>query len=189
MPFEFSRLDIPDVILVEATTFHDSRGYLKEVYRRSLFVPDGIAVPFVQDNISRSQRGVLRGLHYQRDPLAQAKLVSVVRGEVFDVAVDVRGGSSTYGRWVSVVLSDANHRMLFIPAGFAHGFCVLSDEADVWYKVDVEYAPELEGGIRWNDPDLGIPWPIETPILSRRDASLPSLRDAVTDFPFSQRPA
>ena len=186
MPFRFSRLEIPGLVLVESTAFEDRRGFLKEGYRFSTFTSGGVTATFVQDNLSRSRHGVIRGLHYQRPPRAQSKLVGVIRGEIFDVAVDIREGSPTYGRWTSVVLSDRNHQMFFIPAGFAHGFCVLSDEADVWYKVDAEHAPELEGGIIWNDPDLGIEWPVADPVLSTRDVSLPRLRDATHGFQYGQ---
>ena len=182
MPFRVARLAIPDVVLVEAVMFRDHRGFFKETYRASEFASAGIAAPFVQDNVSRSRKGVLRGLHYQRSPRHQAKLVGVTRGEVFDVAVDLRDGSASYGRWVAAVLSDENHRMLFIPAGFAHGFCTLSDEADVTYKATAEYAPDLEGGIVWNDPDLGVRWPIDNPVLSSRDAALPRFRDSDHGF-------
>jgi dTDP-4-dehydrorhamnose 3,5-epimerase len=152
------------------------------LYKRSEFARNGIAAAFVQDNLSHSVRGVLRGLHYQKRAVAQAKLVSVIRGEIFDVAVDIRKGSPTYGRSVSTVLSRANGRMLYVPEGFAHGFCVLSDEADVLYKVTAEYSPENERGILWSDPQLGIDWPVKEPILSQRDANLPLLRDADNDF-------
>jgi dTDP-4-dehydrorhamnose 3,5-epimerase len=175
-------LEIAGVILVEAAAFGDERGFFAELYRRSEFARNGIAGVFVQDNLSHSVRGVLRGLHYQKRPAAQAKLVSVIRGEVFDVAVDIRKGSPTYGRSVSIILSRANGRMLYVPEGFAHGFCVLSDEADVLYKVTAEYSPENERGILWSDPQLGIDWPIEKPVLSPRDAHLPLLRDADNDF-------
>jgi len=178
MPFTFTRLEIPEVLLVEAKTFGDARGFFIETYKRSDFVTQGISHPFVQDNYSHSIRGVLRGLHYQKEPAAQGKLVAVVRGEIVDVAVDIRHGSPTYGRWVSVILSDTNHQMLYVPVGFAHGFCVLSAEADVVYKATAEYAPELERGIRWDDPALGIRWPVHDPILSPNDTRLPPLQQA-----------
>jgi dTDP-4-dehydrorhamnose 3,5-epimerase len=129
----------------------------------------------VQDNWSRSVGGSLRGLHYQRAPKAQAKLVSVVRGEIFDVVVDIRRGSPTFGRWLGVELSDRSRKMLYVPVGFAHGFCVLSELADVLYKVSAEYDPELESGIVWNDPRLAVSWPVEEPLLSARDSRLPYL--------------
>lgn len=182
MPFEFQRLDIPDVILIHAQRFVDPRGALAETYKQSVFATHGIAETFVQDNLSQSVRDVIRGLHYQSPPKAQAKLVMALRGEVFDVAVDIRRGSPTFGRWVGVRLSAQRLDMLYIPAGFAHGYCALSDQVDVLYKVTHEYAPELDRGIRWNDPDIGIRWPVEHPILSAKDEHLPRLKDA--DLPF-----
>jgi dTDP-4-dehydrorhamnose 3,5-epimerase len=182
MSFHFQRLYIPDVILVEPRTLRDQRGYFVELYKRSEFAANGIADEFVQDNRSHSVRGTLRGLHYQSPPQAQAKLAMALHGEVFDVAVDIRRGSPTYGQWVGTVLSDRNFHMLYIPVGFAHGFCVLSEEADLAYKVTAEYAPELDRGILWNDPAIGIEWPIVEPLLSSRDSHLPLLEDADVDF-------
>jgi dTDP-4-dehydrorhamnose 3,5-epimerase len=182
VPFEFEPQGIPGVILVRARAFPDQRGFFMESYRRSQFVARGIRQEFVQDNLSHSTRGVLRGLHYQKAPHAQGKLVMVLRGEIFDVAVDIRRGSPTFGRWVGVVLSGENRTMVYVPEGFAHGFCVLSDEADVLYKVTAEYAPEYERGIRWDDPDLAIHWPVAVPVLSEKDARMPALRDADIDF-------
>ena len=178
MSFRFQRQSIPEVMIVEPLAMKDQRGFFMETYKRSEFVANGISDEFVQDNYSHSVCGVLRGLHYQRPPKAQGKLVMVLRGEVFDVAVDIRTGSPTFGQWVGVALSYANVRMLYIPAGFAHGFCVLSKEADFVYKVTAEYAPELDRGILWNDPAIGIRWPISEPILSSKDAQLPVLEDA-----------
>ncbi|MDR5684527.1 MAG: dTDP-4-dehydrorhamnose 3,5-epimerase [Armatimonadota bacterium] len=183
MPFEFTRLEIPNVVLVRAKAFFDPRGFFMEGYRRSEFLANGISATFVQDNFSHSvRRGVLRGLHYQKDPKAQGKLVMVLRGEIYDVAVDIRQGSPTYGRWVAVTLSSSAHTMLYVPPGFAHGFCVLSDSADVLYKCTEEYAPELDRGIRWDDPDLAIPWPVEEPILSEKDRAWPGLREADNNY-------
>lgn len=182
MPFRFMRLEIEDLVLVEAGGFEDSRGFFKETYKRSEFAAAGIAAVFVQDNVSRSVRGTLRGLHYQIPPRAQAKLVSVIRGEVFDVAVDLRRGSPFYGQWAGVTLSDRNHRLVFVPVGFAHGFCVPSEEADVLYKVTEEYEPGLERGVLWSDPAIGIRWPVQDPILSPRDGRLPLLRDLADGF-------
>ena len=177
MPFTFQRLTIPDVVLIKAQTFPDPRGLFVETYKRSAFEANGITPHFVQDNSSRSVRGTLRGLHYQLPPLAQAKLVWATRGEVFDVAVDLRKGSPTFGRAVTHTLSAEAHDMLFIPAGFAHGFCVLSESAEMQYKSSAEYSPAHERGIRWNDPQLNIPWPIREPLLSDKDRSQPLLAD------------
>ena len=178
MPFQFQRLEIPGVVLIESQRFEDDRGFFLETYQMSEFSANGISQAFVQDNYSHSVRGVLRGLHYQKHPKAQGKLVMAPKGQIFDVAVDIREGSTTYGEWVGATLSADNHRMLYIPPGFAHGFCVLSEEADVVYKVTEEYAPELDRGIIWNDPDIGIQWPITEPILSPKDARLPFLKQA-----------
>ena len=182
MPFQFTKLDIPDVILIEPRTFADSRGFFMETYKRSEFAANGIAVEFVQSNYSRSVRGTLRGLHYQKPPQAQAKLLMAPRGAIFDVAVDIRRGSPTYGQWVGETLSEENLRMLYIPAGFAHGFCVLSEEAGLFYQITAEFAPELETGILWNDPTIGVQWPVTEPLLSSRDTQLPLLKDAGVDF-------
>lgn len=177
MPFRFQRLDIPDLILIEPVIFGDDRGFFLEFYKRSDFFQAGIKEEFVQDNHSWSIRGVLRGLHFQREPEAQGKLLRCIRGEIFDVAVDIRKDSPTFGRWVSVILSEENKKMLFIPPGFAHGFQVISDCAEVLYKTTREYSPEHEAGIIWNDTDLAIEWPIKEPILSKRDRQWPSLRE------------
>ena len=178
MPFNFTRLAIPDVILIEPRTFPDERGFFMEAYKYSDFAAFGIKERFVQDNHSRSTKGVLRGLHYQRPPKG-AREASAGRlvGEIFDVAVDIRLGSPTYGKWIGEVLSAENKRMLYIPPGFAHGFCVLSEVAEVLYKTTEEYAPEYDAGIIWNDPKIGIEWPIEHPIISVKDAGLPFLRE------------
>ena len=182
MPFVFESLAIPGVILVKPRVFDDARGYFLETYKRSDFAPAGIPEAFVQVNHSHSAANVLRGLHYQEHPAAQGKLVTAVRGAVFDVAVDIRQGSPTYGSWLGEVLSEENHHLLYIPPGFAHGFCVLRGEADVIYRVTAEYAPGLDRGILWNDPDLAIDWPIDDPILSEKDADQPRLRDADNNF-------
>lgn len=182
MPFRVRRLELPEVLLIEPSVHEDSRGWFLESYKRSEFAQFGLGADFVQDNHARSKAGVLRGLHYQNPPRAQGKLIRVIVGEVFDVAVDIRKNSPTYKRWVGVHLSAGNRRMVYVPPGFAHGFCVLSDVAEVLYKTTEEYAPELERGIRWNDPDLGIEWPIEDPLLSERDAALPLLKDADNEF-------
>ncbi|MCX7794578.1 MAG: dTDP-4-dehydrorhamnose 3,5-epimerase [Thermodesulfovibrionales bacterium] len=177
MPFSFYRLEIPDLVLIEPVVFGDERGFFLEFYKRSEFLKAGIKEDFVQDNHSCSLKGVLRGLHFQKEPEAQGKLLRCIRGEIFDVAVDIRKGSPTFGKWVSVILSEDNRRMLYIPAGFAHGFQVISERAEVIYKTTKEYSPEHEAGIIWNDPELNIDWPIKEPILSKRDKGWPFLRD------------
>jgi dTDP-4-dehydrorhamnose 3,5-epimerase len=182
MPFSFQRLAISDVTLIEVRAFEDERGLFMETYRASEFAANGIARPFVQDNYSYSTRGVLRGLHYQKEPAAQGKLLRVVLGAIYDVAVDIRHGSPTYGQWVGEVLSAENRRQLYVPPGFAHGFCVLGDAAGLAYKVTADYAPDLDRGIRWDDPQIGIDWPLIEPVLSPKDAALPLLADADNDF-------
>lgn len=175
---KFIRTEIPEVILIEPQVFSDSRGFFFENYRKDLFEENGIHADFVQDNHSQSKKGALRGLHYQVAPKEQAKLVRVAHGEVFDVAVDIRKGSKTFGRHVAFRLSAENKRMLFVPAGFAHGYLTLSDEAEFLYKVSNVYAPELEHGLRWDDPELGIPWPkLDAPyVLSERDKKFQGLK-------------
>jgi dTDP-4-dehydrorhamnose 3,5-epimerase len=187
VPFRFERLEIPDVLLVEAATFADSRGFFRESYKASAFAEAGVDVRFVQDNYSRSRDRVFRGLHYQNPPEPQAKLVQVITGEIMDYAVDIRKGSPTYGRFVTAHLTESNHRSLFVPQGFAHGFCVLSDRADVLYKVSTEYSAELDRGIKWNDPAIGIELPVADPVLSDKDAALPSLTEADNGFTYGQR--
>lgn len=182
MPFKFKRLEIPEVILVEAQAFPDERGIFVESFKESVFSANGIKTSFVQDNLSHSIKGVLRGLHYQKNPKAQAKLVMVTSGEIFDVAVDIRKGSPTYGKWVGQILSSQNHKLLYIPEGFAHGFLVNSDTADVLYKVSSEYSPEHERGIIWNDPELSIKWPRDNPIVIPKDLQLPALKNADNNF-------
>jgi len=177
MPFEFIPLDIEGVTLINPRVFADQRGYFQEKYHRSSFVKAGLDQDFVQDNHSHSRKGVLRGLHYQLNPKPQGKLVSVLRGEIFDVGVDIRKGSPTYGQWVGVILSESNHQLVYIPEGFAHGFVVLSETADVLYKVTHEFDIELDRGILWNDPALQIEWPLEAPLLSEKDQNLPTLSD------------
>ena len=174
------KTDIDGVIIIEPTIHGDERGYFFESYNRQRFEQEaGISIEFVQDNESKSRRGVLRGLHYQRQPYAQSKLVRVVKGRVLDVAVDIRRDSDTFGRHVAVELSEDNHRQLFIPKGFAHGYVVLSDEAIFQYKCDEYYHPEAEGGIAWNDPKIGIDWGIapNEVILSEKDKAHKNLSD------------
>jgi dTDP-4-dehydrorhamnose 3,5-epimerase len=168
--------DLPGVLLIEPTVFGDARGFFLESFHAQRYAEAGMPGPFVQDNHSRSRQGVLRGLHYQLQH-PQVKLVWVTHGEVFDVAADIRQGSPTFGRWVGVVLTASNHRQLYVPAGFAHGFCVLSDTADFLYKCDDFYHPDDEGGILWCDPDLAISWPVATPIVSPKDEGYPRLAE------------
>ena len=175
--------EIPDLVLLEATAHGDDRGFLVETFRDDLWRDHGIDVEFVQENQSRSGGGILRGLHFQLRP-GQAKLVRCARGTIWDVAVDLRRDSPTYRRWEGVQLSDENHRQLFVPAGFAHGFCVMSQEADVAYKLSSYYDPETEAGIRWDDPGIGIEWPIQHPQLSDRDKLAPTLAEIADELPF-----
>jgi dTDP-4-dehydrorhamnose 3,5-epimerase len=172
---------LPGVLIVEPRVYADPRGLFFESYNQRDFAPQGIVDVFVQDNHSRSVQGTLRGLHYQTAP-GQAKLVRVAVGEVFDVAVDIRWGSPTYGQWVGVTLSAENHRQLYIPVGYAHGFCVTSAWAEFLYKCSSYYAPDKERGIAWDDPALAIPWPVSSPILSERDRRHPLLAEADHDY-------
>ena len=169
--------ELPEVLLIEPKVHGDSRGFFYESFQARRYADAGILAPFVQDNLSRSVRGTLRGLHLQ-EPRAQGKLVQVLRGTVWDVAVDVRRGSPRFGRWVAVELSETTPRQLWIPPGFAHGFCVLSESADFFYKCTEVYAPECERSIAWNDPAIGIAWPVQEPILSAKDRDAPRLADA-----------
>jgi len=184
MPFEFERLSIPNVILVKPMIHRDERGFFMETYKLSEFSAFGINKRFVQESQSQSTRSVLRGLHYQKNPKAQEKLLQVMQGEIFDVAVDIRKGSPTYGRWVGVMLLAKDKLMLYIPDGFAHGFCVLSETAEVLYKVTEEYSPEHDAGIIWNDPDIAITWPIQDPVISKKDTTHPRLKETDTGFIF-----
>lgn len=178
MAFEFKKLSIPDVILVEPKVFNDERGFFLEGYKKSEFFANGIGVEFNQDNHSKSTKGVLRGLHYQLAPKAQAKLVRCIQGEIFDVAVDIRRNSPTFGKWVGEKLSAENKKMLFIPEGFAHGFVVLSETAELLYKASNEYSKEHDRGVLWNDPDISVDWGIDfEPILSDKDKHQPLLKD------------
>lgn len=172
---------IPDLLLLEPDVFGDDRGFFLESYNQQRYVEAGINHRFVQDNHSRSSKGVLRGLHCQK-LFGQGKLVRVSRGEVFDVAVDIRLGSPTFGQWYGTILNDTNHRQVFIPPGFAHGFCVLSDIADFEYKCTEFYHPEDEIGLRWDDRAIGIDWPIDDPILSERDRSFPTISEVDDDY-------
>ena len=181
MGFIFKKLKIEDVILVEPKIFKDGRGYFMETYKFSEFEKNGISGNFVQDNQSLSTKNVLRGLHYQLPPFAQAKLIRCLKGKIFDVAVDIRKSSPTFGKWVSAELSEENKKMLYIPEGFAHGFLTLSEIAEIHYKITSEYAPASERAIIWNDKDISINWPIEDNqkiILSEKDLKNPTLKNA-----------
>ena len=174
---------LPGVFLIEPRVFGDERGYFFESYQEERYQAAGIPSRFVQDNVSKSQRGVLRGMHYQQGQ-PQAKLVQVVSGEVFDVAVDIREGSPNFGQWVGVVLTGENHHQLYIPEGFAHGFYVMSKTAVFQYKCSDYYAADKERGLVWNDPDVGIEWPEgPEPVLAQRDAEFPRLKDIGVDLP------
>lgn len=186
MAFEFRPLAIPDVIEVVPELHGDERGAFAELYKRSQFVEGGIDVQFVQFNYSRSAKDVLRGLHYQLNPKAQGKLVAALTGEVFDVAVDIREDSPTFGKWVGVVLSAQKKNLIYIPVGFAHGFCVTSEMAEVMYYVTGEYAPEAERGIIWNDETLGIGWPTNVPVLSDKDRDYPAFGAAEINFQYQE---
>jgi dTDP-4-dehydrorhamnose 3,5-epimerase len=181
MSFTFKRLSIPEVILIEPKLYSDNRGFFFENFKEKDFFSNGIT-KMIQDNFSHSIYGVIRGLHYQKNPKAQAKLVTVFTGKIFDVAVDIRKNSPTYGKWVSEILSNENNRSLYIPEGFAHGFCVLSEEANVLYKVSNEYSLENERGVIWNDPTINIIWNIEKPIISEKDSKLPLLENSESNF-------
>jgi dTDP-4-dehydrorhamnose 3,5-epimerase len=181
---EFRQIDLPGLVEIQPRRLGDGRGFFSETYKRSVWAANGIAESFVQDNCSRSEeRFTLRGLHFQLSPHAQAKLVRVVRGRVWDVAVDVRPGSPSYGAWRGLELSAKAGNQLFVPAGFAHGFVTLEPGTEVLYKMSVEYAPEHERGLRWDDPRLAIDWPLEgaRPILSDKDSRLPGV-DALDDL-------
>jgi dTDP-4-dehydrorhamnose 3,5-epimerase len=170
MPATFHPLALEGLVLIEPRIFSDSRGYFFESFKQSELLAAGIEAHFVQENHSSSSGGVIRGLHYQRAPHAQGKLVRVLAGAIYDVAVDLRADSPTCGKWVGVELSATNRKQLFVPAGFAHGFCVLSDHAEISYLCTAEYSPQAEGGVAWNDPALAIQWPIADPLVSDKDA-------------------
>ena len=182
MSFTFQPLEIPDVVLARPLRHRDRRGWFMERYRASAFAGAGIDARFVQDNVVRSEAGVLRGMHFQLAPAAQGKLVSVLRGRIFDVAVDLRDASPTFGRWVGCTLDEEDASALWIPQGFAHGYCVLGAAALVAYKVTEEFHPDLDRGFRWDDPEVAIQWPVEDPVLSERDRGLPPLRELGAPF-------
>lgn len=186
MPFIFKKTKIKDVILIQSKIFKDKRGLFLETYKYSNFSKNGIKEKFVQENYSQSKKGVLRGLHYQKNPKAQAKIITCLKGKIFDVAVDIRKGSPNYGQWISIILSEKNKYQLYIPIGFAHGFLVLSKSAQVLYRCSKEYAPEYERGIIYNDPKLKIKWPIKNPILSLKDQNWPTLEKADNNFKYKK---
>ncbi len=178
MPFEFIPQKIKDVVLIKPKVFGDNRGFFMETYKKSDFYSNGIEVEFNQDNHSKSSKGVLRGLHYQASPYGQAKIVRCGRGKIYDVAVDIRKNSPTFGQYVKVELSEENKHMLYIPVGFAHGFVALSDEVELLYKASGEYNPSADRGVLWCDPDINIDWEIDfEPILSEKDSKQPLLKD------------
>jgi len=186
MPFRsFRRLEIPDIVLIEPVVFHDDRGFFMELYKRTPYLAEGVPYDYVQVNLSMSRRGVVRGLHYQLRPMEQGKLVTVLRGRIVDVAVDIRRGSPWYGKHVMVELSAQEPRLLWIPPGFAHGFQALEDNTLVLYLVTKEYSKEHERCIKWDDPEIGIQWPIrENIVLSEKDRKCPPLREAETNFTY-----
>ncbi len=184
MAIERLATEIEGLVLLEASAHGDERGFLVESFRAERWAELGVDCEFVQDNHSRSTRGILRGLHFQTSP-GQAKLVRCVRGSIWDVAVDLRRDSPAYGKWEGHELSDSNHRQLFVPVGFAHGFCVLSDLADVSYKLSSYYDPATEAGIAWDDPDIAIEWPVPDPQTSERDRSAPRLAEIADELPFA----
>jgi dTDP-4-dehydrorhamnose 3,5-epimerase len=183
MPFRRLETRLEGLVLVEPDVFADSRGFFMETFRANLHAELGIDVEFVQDNHSRSQRGAIRAFHFQLQP-GQAKLVRCARGAVYDVAVDLRRNSPTYREWEAFELNDDNHHQLFIPVGFAHGFCVTSDVADFVYKVSSYYDAETERGIAFDDPDIGVEWPVDNPLISERDRSNPRLAEIVDQLPW-----
>jgi dTDP-4-dehydrorhamnose 3,5-epimerase len=172
--------EISDVKIIELDAFPDDRGFFCETYQERRYISNGISEKFLQDNLSYSKKNVLRGLHFQKKN-PQGKLIIAISGEIFDVAVDIRLKSSTYGKWVGVVLSNKNHQQLYVPPGFAHGFCVISDDAFVNYKCTNYFDPEDNHGLIWNDPDIGIDWPIQNPIVSPRDEQLPQFNDYMAE--------
>ena len=182
---EVLQTGIPGLVVIQPKVFPDNRGFFLETYSRRAFAAAGLDYDFVQDNHARSgPKGVLRGLHFQRPPSAQAKLVWVVRGAVFDVAVDLRRGSPTFGRWYGIELSAENFSRLMLPRGFAHGYVTLTENAEFMYKVDAPYSPGDDGGIAWNDPDIAVRWPVADPVLSEKDKAQPLLAKAGSPFTY-----
>ncbi len=180
MPFTFNTLVVPDVIAIQPKVFSDERGYFAEIFKNTDFIAAGITKPFVQINQSKSSNGVIRGLHFQKAPKAQGKLVRALSGVIFDVAVDIRKASATYGKWVGIELSSETKNMVYVPEGFAHGFSVLSETAEIEYFCTNVYAPECEVGIAYNDPVLNIDWKVKTAIVSARDQSHKKLSEILT---------
>jgi dTDP-4-dehydrorhamnose 3,5-epimerase len=180
---EFITTDIKNVFQIKPKVFRDQRGFFLESYSTEIFARHGIEAPFVQDNHSKSEhKNVLRGLHFQLPPFDQSKLIRVTKGSIFDCIIDLRSGSETYGQWRGFVLSEENFMMIYVPRGFAHGFCTLTDATEVHYKVDRPYRPEYDSGIRWNDPDLAVEWPCENPVVSEKDAGLPLFKEFKSPF-------
>jgi dTDP-4-dehydrorhamnose 3,5-epimerase len=177
LSIKYTETDLPGVLLIDPRVFKDSRGFFMETFHQKKYAEVGIDYAFIQDNYSHSTRGTLRGLHYQLEH-PQGKLVYVITGEIYDVAVDIRRGSPGFGKWVGQYLSDKNRRQIFVPEGFAHGFCVLSETADVIYKTTDLYNPDDEYGVLWSDPTIGIDWPVEVPVVSDKDKQFPGLKEA-----------
>jgi dTDP-4-dehydrorhamnose 3,5-epimerase len=177
MAFKFTPTEIPDVVLIEVDTYADHRGFFRETHKESAFADGGFPWKFVQANFSKSKKDVVRGLHFQYEPAGIGKLISVTRGRILDVAADIRPGSATYKRWVSAELSGENGSMLFVPPGFAHGFCALEDDCFVNYMMTGEFSPAHDAGVRWNDPEIGVEWPVTDPTLSQKDSNLPFLNE------------
>ncbi|WP_319559797.1 dTDP-4-dehydrorhamnose 3,5-epimerase [Marispirochaeta sp.] len=177
MPFTFNPGEIPGLMIIEPRVFPDERGFFLETYKETDFTAAGIPGPFVQDNHSRSARGIVRGLHFQREPHAQGKLVRVSRGAAWDVAVDIRASSPTFGKWAAVELTEENRRMYYIPPGFAHGFLALADDTELQYKCTAEYHAAADAGIRWDDPEIAIDWPLNEVLVSDKDRCLPFFKD------------
>ena len=186
--FKFTNSPIPGILIIEPKAFADDRGFFLEFYNRDSFAEIGIKDPFIQDNHSRSKKGVLRGLHYQIHPVPMGKLVKCTKGKIFDVGVDIRKGSATFGKWYGEILTGDNHKMLYFPPGFAHGFLSLEDDTDVIYACTGVYSPANERAIVWNDPEIGIKWPLELAggkaIVSEKDQKHPGLKKAETNFSY-----
>ena len=190
MSFKVHRLSIPDLVVIESEAYHDARGFFMETFKKSDFEKFGLGMEFVQDNLSKSKKGTIRGLHYQRDPAAQGKLLRVLSGSVYEVAVDIRRGSPTFGKYAGVKLTSENGEMFWIPPGFAAGMISLADDSILAYKTTAEYSKKDEGGIIWNDPSISIEWPlneyrIDKPIISEKDLQHPNLKDADINFVYS----